>query len=373
MKHHCHFILLIGALLVMTSLSAQQSEARKYSNEFLNIGVGARAFGMGNAQTAVATDVTASYWNPAGLAAKQAHLNPEVSLMHAAYFASLAAYNYAGFTMPIDSAGLRRFGLSLVRIGVDGLPNTLNLIESDGSINLDRLQSFSVSDFAAIFSYAWRLRKAPQWSFGANAKIIYRGVGRFANAWGFGLDAGVHYTKNKLRLGFVLKDFTNTFTGWTFNTETFEKEFINTGQEIPQNRIELTRPSLRTGVAYDLTLGRRIGLLAALDMDVFFDGQRVSGLANLGDVNLDPHLGLEFSYTNDLGQKVAFIRGGLYNLQYLELDHTGEKISDVFPTLGAGFVVGNFRVDYALANVDDAGQNGTQLHTHVVSVNIFIK
>ena len=41
--------------------------AQKYSNEFLSIGVGAKNFSMGNAVVASVNDVTAGYWNPAGL------------------------------------------------------------------------------------------------------------------------------------------------------------------------------------------------------------------------------------------------------------------------------------------------------------------
>ncbi|MBX9853422.1 MAG: hypothetical protein K2X86_16875, partial [Cytophagaceae bacterium] len=61
-----HFLLFLGTFLAIFSASAQIS-APKYSNEFLSIGVGARAFGMSNVHTAIANDVTAAYWNPAGL------------------------------------------------------------------------------------------------------------------------------------------------------------------------------------------------------------------------------------------------------------------------------------------------------------------
>ena len=40
---------------------------RKYSNEFLNIGAGARGLGMGASVSASVNDGTAGYWNPAGL------------------------------------------------------------------------------------------------------------------------------------------------------------------------------------------------------------------------------------------------------------------------------------------------------------------
>ena len=41
--------------------------SRKYSNEFLNIGVDASALGMSNAVVASTNDVNSGYWNPAGL------------------------------------------------------------------------------------------------------------------------------------------------------------------------------------------------------------------------------------------------------------------------------------------------------------------
>ncbi|MEM6265227.1 MAG: hypothetical protein AAGI38_22185 [Bacteroidota bacterium] len=370
--------LLLGSLCLFSH--AQESEARKYSNEFLKIGVGARAFGMGKAQTAVSEDVTAGYWNPAGLASSGKPLDPELSLMHAAYFANIANYNHGGFSMPIDSAGQRWFGLTLIRIGVDDIPNTLQLRDSDGSINLDRIQSFSASDFAAMFSYAWRPGNSERLSLGTNFKIIYRGVGRFANAWGFGLDLAVRYKVDNLQLGLVINDATNTFNAWTFNTETFEDAFINTGNEVPQNSVEITRPSARLGIAYDLQMGRRFSALLALDTDVFFDGNRSASLWSGGGVSIDPHAGVELAYKNEFGKKIAFLRGGFYNLQYFDgttSDTTPDgdpiivdPINEIFPTAGVGVLVKNFQIDYALANIGDFSAN---LHSHVVSIRFAIK
>ena len=47
--------------------NVSDTKARKYSNEFLAIGIGARALGMSNATITSVNDVTAGYWNPAGL------------------------------------------------------------------------------------------------------------------------------------------------------------------------------------------------------------------------------------------------------------------------------------------------------------------
>ncbi|RMG24033.1 MAG: hypothetical protein D6730_13335 [Bacteroidetes bacterium] len=362
-------ILFVLACVSVVHLARGQGQARKYSNEFMRIGVGAAAFGMGNAQTATATDVTAAYWNPAGLSTQQAIAYPEVALMHAAYFANIGTYNYIGLALPVDSSGNRRFGVSLIRLGVDDIPNTLKLIEDDGSINYDAIQSFSSTDFAAILSYAWQPRQVKGLSLGTNVKIIYRGVGRFANAWGFGIDLAARYQANGLQLGLVLADATNTFNAWTFNTETFEDDFINTGNAVPLDTIEITRPSLRLGLAYEFSLAKRLSLTCALDIDAYFDGNRAGALWSQGGVSIDPHAGLEFAYHNSQRRPVAFFRAGFYNLQQLS-NREGEQVYGLFPTAGVGLVIKNFQLDYALANIGNLSEN---LHSHVVSLKFHIQ
>ena len=61
---------LFGTLFALCAFFSTSSYAqwRKYSNEFLNIGAGARGLAMGGAQVASVKDGTAGYWNPAGLA-----------------------------------------------------------------------------------------------------------------------------------------------------------------------------------------------------------------------------------------------------------------------------------------------------------------
>lgn len=344
-------------------------QARKYSNEFLKIGVGARAFGMGNAQTAVSEDVSGGYWNPAALAHEAALHQPELAIMHASYFANIASYHWLGFTTPVDSAGDRRFGATLIRFGIDDIPNTLSLVEPDGTIRYDRIESFSVTDFAAILSYAWRVRKVQGLHFGVNMKIIYRGIGRFANAWGFGLDVGAHYQRERFRAGLVLLDATNTINAWTFNSATFGQAFINTGNAIPENSLELTRPTIRLGLAYDFRLGRRMSLLASLDNDIYTDGARPFALISTGAFTLDPRAGLELAYLDANYRKVAFLRGGAYNLQNV-VNNDAEEALGLFPTAGVGVVIKNFQLDYALANIGNFSEN---LYSHVVSLKFHIE
>ena len=67
-------------LLLMLFAKGTLAQVAKYSNEFLSLGVGARAAGMGNAVLSSVDDATAAYWNPAGL--MHIENNLQIALMH---------------------------------------------------------------------------------------------------------------------------------------------------------------------------------------------------------------------------------------------------------------------------------------------------
>ncbi|HHG85791.1 MAG TPA: PorV/PorQ family protein [Bacteroidetes bacterium] len=347
---------ILSALLLFLCWAtfAQAQSVRKYSNEFLKIGVGARASAMGNAMVGIVSDATAGYWNPGGLSLAQAV--PELALMHSEYFAGIAKYDYVGFTMPIG--GRRRFGASIIRLGVDDIPNTLNLVDPNGNIDFDAVETFSVADLAVLLSLAQRVDVMGGLDVGANFKVVNRAVGKFANAWGFGLDLGARWNNGPLNLGLMLRDVTSTFNAWTFNTETFEQAFVETGNVIPENSIEITLPSVTLGGGYTILRDRPVEILVALDNDIHFDGKR-NVIANLGGISIDPHMGLEVGY-----KKVAYLRGGFKNLQQIK-NAKGKEVYAVFPTVGAGFFLKNFTVDYALSNVGNFSQT---LYSHIFSL-----
>src|SRR5919107_431087 len=117
-----HLLFFIACLCLFGSSTLAQF--RKYSNEFLNIGAGARGLAMGGAQVASVKDGTAGYWNPAGLTGVKD--NPTVNLMHASYFSNIAKYDYGSIAIPVNENN-RTLGLSVLRFAVDDIPNTLFL------------------------------------------------------------------------------------------------------------------------------------------------------------------------------------------------------------------------------------------------------
>lgn len=100
---------------------------------------------MSGAVCASVNDVTGGYWNPATLVLVKPDI--QVGIMHSEYFAGIAKYDYGSIAIPLKDKNAA-VGLSLIRFGVDDIPNTLFLIEPDGSINYDNITSFSVADYA---------------------------------------------------------------------------------------------------------------------------------------------------------------------------------------------------------------------------------
>ena len=337
------------------------SQFRKYSNEFLNIGAGARGLAMGSAQVSSTRDGTAGYWNPAGLTQLD---NTSLNIMHASYFSNIAKYDYAGIALPVNDHK-RAIGFSVLRFAVDDIPNTLFLVEPDGSINYNNIQTFSSSDYAFLFSFAQKIKDDDNFkmSFGTNAKIIYRKVGHFAKAFGFGVDAGFRMEKHNWSFGVVAKDLTTTFNAWTFSFTEPEKEVLYlTKNDIPLKSTELTSPRLTIGGGYTFSFGKNFQLLAEADMDVTFDGKRNTVFSG-NTVSMDPHLGLEASIN-----KVFFIRAGITNFQQAlaDGDTTNQKKVWIYqPSLGAGFKAKNITIDYAFSNL--ANQDNP-LYSHIFSI-----
>lgn len=310
-------IILITAFVLSTEVIFSQTVIAKYAGEFMSIGVGGKALAMGGAQVAFVNDVTAGYWNPAGLAKLD---YPQISLMHEEHFGDLVNYNYAAAAIPFGND--MTFGISAIRLGVDGIPDTRNaLIDArTGEIITDinnpfaridpnKVKEFNNSDWAFYGSFAKRLNEKFYW--GANIKIINRSIAE-ENALGIGFDFGALYMPDeKLTLGANIMDVTTTLVAWS------------TG------RNELISPTAKVGAAYKLDILGGI-ISPAIDLDMRFENRKFASNFNIGPISFDFHGGLQYSYKN-----LFAIRGGFNDVKQF--------------TLGAGIKLPKLNIDYSFA------------------------
>lgn len=343
----------IGLVLLMSL--ALQGQTRKYSNEFLNIGVDAAAFGMANAVTATSKDVNSVYWNPAGLI----HLDDwQFSAMHASYFANIANYDYIAGAKPLDNKSA--IGFSIIRFGVDDILNTTQLIDEQGNIDYDRISLFSTADYAFTISYARNL-PIQGLSYGVNAKVIRRNIGDFASAWGFGFDVGVQFSPGLWEFGFMARDITTTYNTWTIDEDEFatiQNAVEGQNQELPEDT-EITLPKLQMGMARQFDINRDFGLKAALNLDVRF--AQTNDVFSTSNVSATPAFGFEADYTG-----MVYLRGGVGNFQNVrQLD--GSENVGFQPNFGVGFKYKGIQIDYAFT---DIGDQSVGLYSNVFSIKL---
>lgn len=342
-------------VLFFISITLSAQTVRKYSNEFMNIGVDAAAFGMANAVVASTDDVNSGYWNPAGLV----HLeDKQLSLMHASYFANIASYDYVGFAMPLDDRSA--VGLSIIRFGVDDILNTTQLIDDQGNIDYNRISLFSTADYGVTFSYARRL-PLDGLNFGMNAKVIRRVIGDFASSWGFGLDAAIQFETGNWQFGVMARDITTTFNAWSIDEAKFAEiqgAVDGQNQELPETT-EITIPKLQLGMARKFVYQYDFSLVAEVDLNFRF--AETNDIISSSFTSISPALGLEFGYID-----MIFLRGGLGNFQNVQqLD--GSDSVGFQPNIGVGFKYKGIQVDYALT---DIGDQSAALYSNVFSVTL---
>lgn len=340
-------------ILCVTIVSAQTT--RKYSNEFMNIGVDAAALGMSNTVVATTNDVNSGYWNPAGLV----HLEDnQIALMHSSYFANIANYNYIAFAKPLDDRSA--VGISIIRFGVDDILDTTQLIDEQGNVNYDNINLFSAADYGFTFSYA---RKLPVegLNYGINAKVIRRVIGDFASSWGFGLDLGIQFERNDWQFGVMVRDITTTFNAWAINEDKLadiQNAIPGENQEAPEGT-EITLPKMQIGMSKQFKFNYDYTLRTELDLNIRFEQN--NDIISTSFASINPALGFEFGYTD-----MVFLRAGLGNFQNeLQIDNT-EQLS-FQPNFGVGFKYRGIQIDYAFT---DIGDQSAALYSNVFSVKL---
>lgn len=276
--------------------------------QLLKIGPGARPAGMGEAFAAVADDVHAIYYNPAGLAVLK---KVEVTGMHNTYFQGIN-YEFGAIAVPL----LRWVNTKLERnlYGVAGFA-VYNLevkgIERRGLTETDQpTDTFGANDFVYAWSYAYLFRETG-FSLGATAKFIDLNIDH-EHARGFAADVGLLQRWDKLSLGLGLRHG-------------------GTVQRLRESRDPLPM-TLFGGLGYRLTER----LQAAVDANLAWDNR------------LRAAVGAEYNHPFSKNLR-GVLRGG-YNMQNTDAaGFTG-------PSFGAGLGLSEFAFDFAWVPYGNLGQ-----------------
>lgn len=177
-------------LCMMILLSVSAASAQNYADPFLRMGVGARGMAMGTAQTAVANDATAAYWNPAALHWLHKF---EVALMYTGGLEADRNHNYIGASLCAEKLGT--FGLSWLNSGVTGIKGYNGFNDPSGN--------FDVTNNAFQLSYARGLGGG--FALGLSAKYLQEDL---ADNDGFGFDGGLLFQPyDEVTVGFMMRDF----------------------------------------------------------------------------------------------------------------------------------------------------------------------
>ncbi len=262
--------------------------------QFLKIPAGVRGAGMGGMFTAVADDVSTTYWNTAGLAQLD---KIELNLLHVSYFAG-TNYEFAGFALPL------RPGSTL------GLSTSFDFIPSFNSTNNPSAIPGSANDLALVLGYGQEFGE--NFSLGIGGKYISSNLVNFS-ATGIGFDAGLlFYTSQR---------------DWTLGLSVQNVgQVSNFGQYSSQEKLPTV---YRGGLAYRFQPQKPTHFLLGVDVEKPIDGDLIlhtGGEAWLGLQNIS----------------VGFRAGYAFNPLNQDLGSTAGA------SLGAGVRYGGFELNYAL-------------------------
>jgi hypothetical protein len=164
--------------------------------QFLRIGVGARAAGMGEAFCAVADDAIAIYWNPAGLVRISCN---EATFTHIEWFQGID-YEFVGYAQPIGDSGGFGAGYCLLQTG-----EITKTLEDKWGVYAGEDGTFTVRDQALTVSYSHKLNESI--STGMNLKLIHQdNAGKTASGYAFDFGSICQTPLDGLSLGLNLQN-----------------------------------------------------------------------------------------------------------------------------------------------------------------------
>jgi hypothetical protein len=326
------------------------------SAEFLLLGASARGTALGGAYAALATDISALYYNPAGLALLE-HSGAMVSTYS---YVDNTRYTWAGLALPV-SGGTRTFGFQLGSFGFSNQP-VYTAEEPDGTGDTYGVaQTFVGASYAQNFS--------DRFSAGVTAKVVSDKLGDVkgtAFAFDFGTNFHASTGGRPIRVSFVVQNLGTTMKYSGAPLDVAVPRTPVPGQvDVPQEG----QPAAYKVKDFGLPVLFRVGL--ALDA-IASQQARVTLLSEFNQPNNNKagfEVGGEFALS-DIGKSGFFLAGrGSWTYQPANNIDVGAQAG--FPTalsgeenkqgIAAGFGVGYKRggfgmgFDYAWRNLGPLG------------------
>lgn len=175
--------------LMILALPVFAGDINNSAAAYIRMGIGARILAMGEAGTATANDVTAAYWNPAGLTGLK---DVEFAAMYAMNMGYDRSYQNAAFAKRFEFGVL---ALNWVNAGVGDIDGYDALGNPTGS--------FDDAEHNIALSYANKYRR---FSYGVSPKFFISSIDGESET-GFGLDLGAKYDLNQyMEAGLMLRD-----------------------------------------------------------------------------------------------------------------------------------------------------------------------
>jgi hypothetical protein len=322
--------LLLAALFAVWSAPANAQLFRSTAKvgttaaQFLKIGVGARALGMGGTAAGVTGDISSIYWNPATLALL--NVNSELTFNHAEWLADIN-YDFVAGILPIGEIGM--FGFSVVALGVpEDLVRSEQFPEGDG-------RRWDANALAIGVSYSKAL--TDRFAIGFTAKYVSENVWS-ESATGFAIDVGTLYNSpiEGLTLGASISNFGTNMK--LDGRDLYFNEDPNGDPGSGPNNI----PSQYRAESYPLPLTFRIGLAWDIDLAEEFRVTPAVDATHPNDNTEYVNAGLEAAW-----REIVFARVGYKSLWLRD--------SEQGLTWGLGVHygitnVGTIKLDYAFAD-----------------------
>jgi len=270
--------------------------------EFLLLGAGARGAALGGSFAALANDIEALYWNPAGVALLE---RPGVTFGTYSYLAD-TRYSWAGLALPM-SGGARAVGIHGGTFGFANQPvYTVENPEGDGS-------TYSVRQTYIGLTYAQNF--SDRFSAGVTGKFISDVLGRTSGS-GFALDFGTSFHATvgprPIRASFVIQNLGSTIQHDGSGLDVSVRRTQPVGQlDLPQEG----QPARLRTKDFGLPVLFRVGL--AFDF-VNSASSRVTALGEFNqpnNTNAGAGAGLEWALTNLGTTGMSVMARGSYNYQ----------------------------------------------------------